>query len=93
MVYSLFYVHSLVFDVQLDPEGIKLRRKFVTHFVKVAEVIVHEGYFPDIIIDFVESDFLVSKSSTDMDFASFHTDATTVGDDQCFVIPWIGKIY
>ena len=48
--------------------------------VDVAEIVLHEAYDPDAIVDLLDADALTGQHAGDVDLLAVHADATASGD-------------
>src|SRR3546814_3829887 len=54
--------------------------------VDVAEIVLHEAYQPNVVVDFLDSEALSGQGGRDVDFLAVHADAPAACDEQVAVV-------
>lgn len=54
--------------------------------VEVSEIVVHEAYEPNAVVDFLDSQPLTGEYGRDIDLLAVHADAAACGDEDVAVV-------
>ena len=60
--------------------------------VDVAEIVMHEAYDPDAVVDLLDADTLTGKHVGEVDPFAVHADATAGCDHDLTVVQWITEV-